>query len=124
MPLQEVFSLLGILLVLVLVLAGSYLFTRWAGKGLGGRLGAFSGNGRMRVLERLAVGRYQSLLVVQIASRYFVVGSSPSGFSLLTELTEEEGALWTSAPARDAPAPAEGRSPDFRALLRQLRDRK
>ena len=32
MPLQEVFSLLGILLVLVLVLAGSYLFTRWAGK--------------------------------------------------------------------------------------------
>ena len=106
MPLQEVFSLLGILLVLVLVLAGSYLFTRWAGKGLGGRLGAFSGSGEMRVLERLAVGRDQSLLVVQ------------------TELTEEEGALWTSAPARDAPAPAEGRSPDFRALLRQLRDRK
>ena len=119
---QDLLSLLGILLVLVLVLAGSYLFTRWAGKGLGGRLGTFSGNGQMRVLERLTVGRDQSLLVVQIANRYFVVGSSPSGFSLLAELTGEEGALWDSAPARDAPA--EGRSPDFRDLLRRLRERK
>ena len=121
MPLQEVFSLLGILLVLVLVLAGSYLFTRWAGKGLGGRLGAFSGNGRMRVLERLAVGRDQSLLVVQIASRYFVVGSSPSGFSLLAELTQEEGALWETPPPSDGEAKA---TPDFRSLLRQLREKK
>ena len=36
---MEVLSLLGILLVLLLVLAGCYLFTRWAGVGLGGRLG-------------------------------------------------------------------------------------
>ena len=36
---MEVLSLLGILLVLLLVLGGCYLFTRWAGVGLGGRLG-------------------------------------------------------------------------------------
>ena len=34
---MEVLSLLGILLVLLLVLGGCYLFTRWAGVGLGGR---------------------------------------------------------------------------------------
>ena len=121
---QEVLSLLGILLVLVLVLGGCYAFTRWAGTGLAGRFGVSPAGRQLRVLERLTAGRDQSLLVVKAAGRYFLIGSSPSGFSLLTELTEEEGALWTSAPARDAPAPAEGRSPDFRALLRQLRDRK
>ena len=31
---MEVLSLLGILLVLLLVLGGCYLFTRWAGVGL------------------------------------------------------------------------------------------
>ena len=33
MPVQEVLSLLGILLVMVLVLGGCYLVTRWAGTG-------------------------------------------------------------------------------------------
>ena len=55
---QGVFSLLGILLVLLLVLGGSYLFTRWAGMGLAGRFG-LSGAGRIRVLERVSLGRDQ-----------------------------------------------------------------
>ena len=120
---QEVLSLLGILLVLILVLAGSYLFTRWAaGTGLAGRFGASGGGERLRILERLPVGRDQALLVVLAAGRYFVIGSSPSGFSLLAELTEEEGALWTSPPASDGPAG--DRPADFRDLLRRLREKK
>ena len=120
----DVLSLLGILLVLLLVLAASYLVSRWAGQmGQGGRfsIGAPAACGRLRVLERLAVGRDQSLLVVKAAGRYFLIGSSPSGFSLLAELTQEEGALWETPPPSDGAAKA---PPDFRSLLRQLREKK
>ena len=118
---QEVLSLLGILLVLVLVLGGCYAFTRWAGTGLAGRFGVSPAGRQMRVLERLTTGRDQSLLVVKAAGRYFLIGSSPSGFSLLAELTQEEVALWETPPPSDGEAKA---TPDFRSLLRQLREKK
>ena len=50
---MEVLSLLGILLVLLLVLGGCYLFTRWAGVGLGGRLG-LTPSGRVRLAQKRA----------------------------------------------------------------------
>ena len=117
----DLLSLLGILVVLLLVLGGCWLFTRWAGTGMSGQFGLPAGQRRMKVLERLAVGRDQSLLVVEAAGRYFLLGSSPSGFSLLAELTEEERALWSAPPSDDAA----GREPlDFREMLRKLREKK
>ena len=121
----DVLSLLGILLVLLLVLAASYLVSRWAGQmGQGGRfsIGAPAACGRLRVLERLAVGRDQSLLVVQSAKRYFLIGSSPSGFSLLAELTEEEGAMWACPPASGG---TQEKAPlDFQEWIRKFREKK
>ncbi len=115
-------SLLGMVAVLLLVLGACWLFTRWAGTGLAGRFGVPADRRQMKVVERLAVGRDQALLVVQLAGRTFLIGSSPSGFSLLAELTEEEGALWAVPPPG---ADAAGReSPDFRAILRKFRDKK
>ena len=119
---KDLLSLLGILVVLLLVLSGCYLFTRWAGTGLSGRFLTPAAQRQMKVLERLAVGKDQALLVVRVADRTFLLGSSPSGFSLLAELTEEEGALWAE------PAPSEleaGRTaPDFQEFLRKLREKK
>ena len=117
MTYREVFSLLGIILALVRVLAGCYLFTRWAGTGLGMGLGG--GGERLKVVERLPVGRDQALLVVRIADRYLLLGSSPAGFSLLAELTEEEGSQWASAAQ-----PTEKTGMDFRELVRKLREKK
>ena len=116
---QETLSLLGVILVLLLVLGGCYLFTRWAGMGLGGHPGIVGGKAQMKVVERLAVGRDQALLVVRVADRTLLLGSTPAGFSLLAELTEEEGALW--APATE---PMDRPSMDFRELLRKLREKK
>lgn len=119
---MEVLSLLGILLVLLLVLGGCYLFTRWAGVGLGGRLGLTPSGGRLRVLERLPVGRDQALLVVEAANRHFLLGSSPSGFSLLAELTEEEGAMWACPPASGG---TQEKAPlDFQEWIRKFREKK
>ena len=116
---KDLLSLLGIILVLLLVMVGCYLFTRWAGTGLGGSFGLGGGGERMKVVERLAVGRDQALLVVRLADRYLLLGSTPAGFTLLAELTEEEGALW--APAAE---PMEKPGMDFRELLRKLREKK
>ena len=63
-----------------------------------------------------------ALLAVQLGGRYFLVGSSPSGFSLVAELTAEEGELWSSPPSSDSPA--QDRPPDFTAILRRFREKK
>ena len=113
---KDILSLLGVLLILLLVLGGCWLFTRWAGTGLTGGLAAPAGQ------RQLPVGKEQALLVVRLADRYFLLGSSPSGFSLLAELTEEEGALWNSTPASDG---RPGRAPlDFQDWMRKFREKK
>ena len=119
---KDILSLLGVLLVLLLVLGGCWLFTRWAGTGLAGRgFGAALQQRQMKVLERLAVGKDQSLLVVELAGRYLLLGCSPAGVALLCELTEEEGALWAAPPAEGG---GERTAPDFREILRKFREKK
>lgn len=117
----EVLSVLGLLAVVLLVLAGAYLFTRWAGQSLGGGLLSARSNGRLQVLDRAAVGRDQNLLVVRAGQRYLLLGSTPAGLTLLAELTREEGENWES------PAPPQGpeqkRPMDFRALMQRLREK-
>ena len=114
---KDLLPLLGIILVLLLVMGGCYLFTRWAAAGLGGSLGR--GSARMQVVERLPLSRDQALLVVRLGERYLLLGSSAAGIALLAELTEEEGALW--APAAE---PTEKPGMDFRELVRKLREKK
>lgn len=119
---KDLLSLLGILLVLLVVLGSCYVVTRWAGMGLSGRFGLPGVKGQVKILERLNVGKDQALLVVQLAKRYYLLGSSPSGFSLLAELTEEEGALWAAPPPGEENA---GKTPlDFRTLLRKHGEKK
>ena len=117
----DLLSLLGILLVLLLVLGACWLFTRWAGTGLSGHLGIPAAGRQMKILERLPVGRDQALLAVQLGVRYFLVGSSPSGFSLLCELTEEEGALWAVPPSGTT---AGGNALNFREIMGKFREKK
>lgn len=114
-------SLLGMVAVLLLVLGACWLFTRWAGTGLAGHFGVPVDRRQMKVVERLAVGRDQALLVVQLAGRTFLIGSSPSGFSLLCELTEEEGALWAVPPSGTT---AGGNALNFREIMGKFREKK
>ena len=118
-----ILSAVSLLAVILLVLAAAYVFTRWAGKNMGGGLIGGLGSGRrLTVLDRASLGRDQSLLVVQAGERWLLLGSTPAGVTLLAELTEEEGKLWLS------PSPPKGSEqinvPDFRALLQRLREKK
>ena len=117
---MDVLSLLGALLVIVLVLGGSYFFTRWAGTRLNGGLLPRGGGSRMRILDRISIGRDQQLLVVQAGRRYLLLGSSADRLTLLTELTAEEGAQWQIPPSD---ASQNRKAPDFGALLQKLREK-
>ncbi|MCI8914289.1 hypothetical protein D1646_14795 [Pseudoflavonifractor sp. 60] len=121
MPFQQILSVFGLLAVVLLVLAGAWIFTRWAGQNLGGGLaGALRGGSRIEVLDRAVLGRDQALLVVRAGERYLLLGSAPSGLSLLAELTAEEGESW-----RPPAAPLNRQQfPDFRALMQRLREKK
>ncbi len=116
---EPILSVIGLLAVVLLVLAGAYAFTRWAGRSLGGGLMAGLGGGRrLQVLDRAGLGKDQTLLVVRAGQRYLLLGSTPAGVTLLAELTQEEGESW------NPPAATPEERPDFLALMRRLKDKK
>ena len=86
-------SLLWLLICVVLILGLAYWTTRFLGRhgGIGSTGGAA---GQLRVLARVSVGRDQSLLVVQAAERYFLLGVTPGGISRLAEFSREEAEAW------------------------------
>ncbi|MCI9555804.1 MAG: flagellar biosynthetic protein FliO [Lawsonibacter sp.] len=112
---RPVLSVLALLAVILLVLAGAYLFTRWAGRGLVLSTGG-GGRGRLQAVERLSLGRDQSLVVVRTGTRFLLLGCTPAGISLLRELTPEEGEGWSTPQTSGAP-------PDFLSLIQRLRGR-
>ena len=120
---DPILSVIGLLAIILLVLVGAYLFTKWAGKSLnGGLIAGFGGGRRLEVLDRAGLGKDQSLLVVRAGQRYLLLGSTPAGVTLLAELTQEEGESWSS-PASPRGA-EEGKKPDFLALMQRLREKK
>ncbi len=117
----QILSVLGLLAVVLLVLVGAYFFTRWAGQNMGSGLFALR-SGQLQVLDRAALGRDQALLVVKAGQRYLLLGSSTAGVTLLAELTREEGECWEAPVSPQGP---EGKqSPNFRALMRRLKEKK
>ena len=122
MTLPQILGVLSMLAAVLLVLVGAYAFTRWAGKNLaGGFTGVLGGSGRIEVLDRASLGKDQLLLVVRAGQRYLLLGSAPNGVTLLAELTQEEGENWKlPAPRTDQTGK---QCPDFRALMRRLREK-
>ena len=118
--LDELLPLLGMLTAVAAILVLAYLFTRYVA-GRGGLSGfAPAAGGKLRFLDQLSLGKDQKLAVVQAGERFLLLGVTPSGISLLTELTPEEAALWRQEDGHARPAP-----PSFKeALMDQLKKRK
>lgn len=121
MPWEEIGALLGMLAAVLGVLVLAWLFTRHlAGRtpGLGGFLPGR--NGKLRLLERMPLGREQSLVVVRAGEKVLLLGVTGREISLLRELSAEEAAAWdneaqtvSSAAGPEAPIP-------FRDALREV----
>ncbi|MEA4992495.1 MAG: flagellar biosynthetic protein FliO [Oscillibacter sp.] len=126
MPWEEIGALLGMLAAVLGVLVLAWLFTRYLARrapGLGGLLPGRSG--KLRLLERMPLGREQFLAVVQAGEIYLLLGVTGSGVSLLRELSAEEAAAWDSeAQAASPPAGPEAPIPFRDALRDVLKQRK
>lgn len=109
-------SFLWMLVCVVLIIGLAYWFTRYvAGRGA---LGAFSGGRRMEVLDRLPLGRDQSVILARVGERYLLLGAGTAGVTLLAELSGEEAAAWRT------PETAEGEKPGFQeAFLTMMKQR-
>lgn len=99
-------SLLGMLVVVAVVVALAYFFTRYVvGGGWAGSMGMGRKNMGLTVLAQTPMGKDQRLAVIQVGERYFLVGLTPQNISMLAELTEEETALWRESQSSQGQPP-------------------
>ncbi len=84
-------SFLGMIFSVILVTGLAYLFTRYV---VGNRQGMFMGkqkrNQQMRVIQCMALGKSQRIAVIQVGTRYYLMGITEQNVSLLAELAEDE----------------------------------
>lgn len=108
---QSIWSLLGMLLVVLLILGLAYVVTRWLGTAYGGKGGKVSpaslragGAERFRVIGQISLGRTERLVLACLGDRCYLLGVTEHGFALLKELEGEEAKEWLREEAPAAPA--------------------
>ncbi len=109
---QQIFGLVVGVAVFILLMAGSYFALKWlSGKGFSGGKSKY-----MKVLDRLAMSKESSFILLEVGSRIFAVAVSKDGASVLGELDRDElGAPQAAAPQAAAPQTAaeQGRQAGF-----------
>jgi flagellar protein FliO/FliZ len=112
---NSVISLLSVLIITILILYLSYIFTKSIGKGMGLK----RGGDYMQMLDRLPLGQDKSIAVIRTGNHYFLIGIASSQITILAELTEED-----IQKSLDIPNPQvrEG-YPDFISILKKYTDK-
>lgn len=112
---NSIFSLASVLIVTILILYLSYVFTKSLGKGIGLKRG---GN-YMQMLDRLPLGQDKAVAVVRAGNHYFLIGIASSQITILAELTEED--IQKSQEVSNT-QDMEG-YPDFMSILKKYTDK-
>ena len=118
---ENFWSLLGVLAVVVLILYLAYIATKWIGThstpGGSGML-RVNGSDRFRVLGQLGVGRNERLVLVRLDERCYLLGVTEHQITLLREIDGDEAAAWLAQGEQPT-------APSFTEILSQnLRKRK
>ena len=116
----HVWSLLGVLAVVILILYLAFYATRWIGThGVPGGAALRPGTaGRFRILGQIGVGRNERLVLVRLDERCYLIGVTEHQITLLRELDGEEAAQWIEESES-------GTAPSFRDVLTEtLRKKK
>lgn len=95
-------ELLWSLLVVALILALAYLFTKYAAGRLGS--GLRLRRGKMAILEQIPVGRDQKLLLVRVGNEVHLLGVAQGGITLLERISPEELEQWKQEEAEQTEA--------------------
>ena len=79
----SVLTVFGGLLMFLLVVVAAWACPRFVGRRFSA--GAGAGSGRLRVVERVALGPDRALVLVRAGGRVFLVGSAPQQLTLLAD---------------------------------------
>ena len=118
--LSSLFSLIWLLVCVLAVVVLAWLVTKYVA-GRGGAIGVSGGSERFKVLSRLPLGREQSAVLVKAGEKYLLLGVTPSGISLLKELTAEEAEAVYALPPDQPTPPSFGEA--LRTVLKQKKPR-
>ena len=105
--LESFIQLLGALFIFAVVLAATYLTTRWMGGMQRGR----QNNKNLHVIETISVGNNKMISIVEAGSVYLVVSVGKEEVHLLAKLTRDQ--LEQSGKKQDS----------FAEILNQLKDK-
>ncbi len=101
----SVMTLLGALVVVIGVLVLAWWVTRlvasWGAGGFPG--GARAGQGGLKLLGQLPLGRNERLVLVRCGEKCLLLGVTERSVTLLRELTAEEAAQWLAEEAGQPP---------------------
>ena len=121
MPSSTLASAAGYLLCLILILVLAYFASRWvATRGAAGFRGipAIGSSDQLRVVAQVPVGRSESLVLVYLQGKCYLLGVTASSISLITELEGDEAEAWMERTDT-------GSAPSFLSVFRaNLRNRK
>lgn len=91
----EVLSIIGMLVAVIGILFLAYWCTKFIARlNVRGGMLPMGTERQLQILEQLAVGKDQKLMVVRAGDRYFLTGFSGSGATMLAEFTAEEAQCW------------------------------
>ncbi len=107
---KGIITAIGTLIIVALILYLTYVVTKYIGKGVGIK----TRSGCMRVTDQIALGRDRAAAIVQIGTRFFLIGISASQISLLAELDEDD-----LIPFED-PIDSGKTYPDFKELMDKI----
>lgn len=100
------------LIVVVLIIYGSYIASKYIGKGLSKN----SSSRYMRLIDQITMGQDRHVAIIQVSGRYLLVGITAGQINVLSELQDEE--LFPLSPEADGTA----NTLDFRAMMEKLGD--
>lgn len=109
MSFEQTSSLIGVIVVFLLILYGSYFVSKKVAK----MSVRESRSKYMRLHDQMMIGQEKYLAVVSIGGRYFLIGSSENGISLLTELEENDLASLQNSADSDT-------RPVFKDLMKKI----
>ncbi len=114
--LDTLLSLLWTLLVTCVMLALAYWFTRH----IVGRMSpsGMSRGRNLEVMEQVAMGKEQRLMLVRVGKRVYILASTPNGITNLGELSEEEAAQLAQSEGENQSLP-DGFTQTLRRVLEQ-----
>lgn len=98
---ENIWSLLGMLLVVILILGAAYVVTRMIARQGALSFGGVAAKGveELYVLRQIPIGRGERLVLVRLHERCLLLGTAQGSVSLLAELSAAEAEPWLNEPA-------------------------